>query len=65
MPANNRQGWRHPIAPQAIRRPITVCYGPSVRLTDPPERLIARPVGRRRPRGPGVQIDRYGSLVGS
>src|SRR6266496_6645229 len=63
MPAHNRQGWRHPIAPQAIRPPITLRYRPSVRLTDPPEPPDARSVGRR-PGRPSVQIDRYGSVVG-
>jgi hypothetical protein len=36
MPANNRQGSATPDRPQAIRRPITLRYGPSVRLTDLP-----------------------------
>ena len=53
MPANNRQGSAAPDRPQAIRRPITLRYGPSVRLTDPPGSISPTPIGelcvQRRP----------------
>jgi transposase len=57
-------GWRHPIAPQAIRRPITLRYGPSVRLTDSTRTADCALRGSSPVQGP-ERPDRYGSVVGS